>query len=752
MQRFSFCAARWIVSVLCAFSFAALAAEPTGLPSVVVLRITGVTPTSVTLNADVQLHGLPANGGFEYGPDTQYGSAIGFVGSPAVTEGTTEMSFPIGGLTTGKVYHYRASASSSAGTVVSEDHTLIAGHTPPLAGSNEYTQRDGPGPFELDVIVDDHGFDNTTLHIASVTQPAHGHVEILPGGITVSYLVTEAGYAGDDTFTYTVEDSMGDQDTGRVVMHVGRVPVVSTVLFVTGDGVPIPATAGALPRNRPRFAAFGIPSLNNAGQVAFTASTSSRSERGSVIIGPDPLGQPKVVVSSGDRAPGRTGALLTASFASFGEALLNDSGDVAFIGRLKGPGVNSRNDRGIWIHEKGVLHMVARAGDPAPGTTGIFKSFRSVALSDRLYSPESVPGGGAGVAFLAQLVLGPGEVSPASDMGLWRYLAADAPAPALQLLVQEGGAIRLDAADDSPEEIVRSFSALEPQKGAAGHGFGLVVDVHNDHSLNVLARVNLGEDHEAIVEFRSDAENPIRLVASSQSSVNGSSLLDRFGPPTQSWDGQNAFVARVKEENFPTPEPTHPAVVYFANDVDTLTVFRVLEQGAEVPEVPGAAFSSFGNVVTNGVGIFAVTATIAGADMASSNDTGIWLDRYAGPQMLAREGAEAPGTGGAKFFSFLSLAMPGNGRPLFKAVTGSGRAGRRSAGVWFTDDDLVLRLAIREGDTVPGPKGGRIRLISVLERVADSATQTRSFDVNGDFVFRANFDSGRQAIVKADIP
>ena len=102
--------------------------------------------------------------------------------------------------------------------------------------------------------------------------------------------------------------------------------------------------------------------------------------------------------------------------------------------------------------------------------------------------------------------------------------------------------------------------------------------------------------------------------------------------------------------------------------------------------------------------------------------------------------------------SFLSLAMPANGRPLLKAMAEGGRGARRTAGVWFTDDDTVLRLAIREGDTVPGSRGGRIRILSVLERVADSAAQTRSFDENGDFVSRVNFDSGRQAIVKTDIP
>ncbi len=75
---------------------------------------------------------------------------------------------------------------------------------------------------------------------------------------------------------------------------------------------------GDLVLNRPRFAGFGIPSYNNAGEVAFTAATIARRARGSVIVGPSD-GASVVLVSSGDRAPDATGALLSATFASFGD-------------------------------------------------------------------------------------------------------------------------------------------------------------------------------------------------------------------------------------------------------------------------------------------------------------------------------------------------------------------------------------------------------------------------------------------------
>ena len=75
-----------------------------------------------------------------------------------------------------------------------------------------------------------------------------------------------------------------------------------------------------------------------------------------------------------------------------------------------------------------------------------------------------------------------------------------------------------------------------------------------------------------------------------------------------------------------------------------------------------------------------------------------------------------------------------------------------ASGIWFTDDDSALRLVLREGDVIPGDRGGRVRDIKFLEHIADSPTQTRSFNERGELIYRVSFGPGRQAIVKSTLP
>jgi hypothetical protein len=56
-----------------------------------------------------------------------------------------------------------------------------------------------------------------------------------------------------------------------------------------------------------------------------------------------------------------------ASTLAFGVPGLNNQGQVAFRAFLTGSGVDSTNSNGIWSNESGSLALVARAGDQAPG-------------------------------------------------------------------------------------------------------------------------------------------------------------------------------------------------------------------------------------------------------------------------------------------------------------------------------------------------------------------------------------------------
>ncbi len=239
MQRSSSRAALWMACVLCALSASRSAAAPGDLPTVRVLRIHSVTATSVTLNAAVELNGSPGGGGFEYGPDTHYGSGLTFTPieerlarsicplsrSPAWSLGVCITTAPLPRIPPGSVY--------------SEDHTFIAGNNPPYAQDDEYTQRDGTGPFELPVVGNAITTSTAPLsQIVAVTQPAHGHVRDPPRG-DHSFPILCPMPLSRATISLATRLRMlpAIRATGHVrVMHVGRLPVVSTVLFASGDG------------------------------------------------------------------------------------------------------------------------------------------------------------------------------------------------------------------------------------------------------------------------------------------------------------------------------------------------------------------------------------------------------------------------------------------------------------------------------------------------------------------------------------
>jgi len=212
-----------------------------------------------------------------------------------------------------------------------------------------------------------------------------------------------------------------------------------TLVYKSGD--PAPGTNPGVVFFNPGSSSLGF-SVNGSGQAAFF-------ER---VVGPgvDNVGGPDdegvganeyglwvsaggslaLVARNGDPAPG-AGAAVVFSHSFLGVTpVLNDAGQVAFRGRLIGPGVigpfvSGTNNIGIWSGAAGSLALVARAGDPAPDTDEgvVFRTF---------HSAPSLNGSGQ-TAFVGSLA-GPG-VDGANNMGLWSEGSGS-----LRLVVREGDA------------------------------------------------------------------------------------------------------------------------------------------------------------------------------------------------------------------------------------------------------------------------------------------------------------------------
>ncbi|HEY5720975.1 MAG TPA: tandem-95 repeat protein [Allosphingosinicella sp.] len=124
--------------------------------------------------------------------------------------------------------------------VVGEDtnNTLDFGfyaNQPPVAGDDNVTVDEDSGPNDLSaqLLANDTDPESDTRTITSATQGSFGSTSVVAGVLTYT---PNGNYNGSDSFTYTIDDGQGNQDTATVNVTVTAVndPVTGTV----------PATAG----------------------------------------------------------------------------------------------------------------------------------------------------------------------------------------------------------------------------------------------------------------------------------------------------------------------------------------------------------------------------------------------------------------------------------------------------------------------------------------------------------------------------
>lgn len=224
------------------------------------------------------------------------------------------------------------------------------------------------------------------------------------------------------------------------------------------------ARAGhAVPGTRPGvlFADFGDPRINNASNTVFSASLSGTGVDGANDSGiwSESNGSLALVIRAGDAAPGVAPGVI---FAEFGTTVINGSGDTAFSATLAGTNVDGTNDDSVWAEKNGLLQLVARAGDVAPGTNSgvIFSSFSGLTTNES-----------GDIAFLGT-IRGPGVLRGA-DRGIW---AMDRDG-LFQLIVREGDLF--DINDDPLTEDLRMISNVTSFLSSGGED-GRVSSLNNN--------------------------------------------------------------------------------------------------------------------------------------------------------------------------------------------------------------------------------------------------------------------------------
>lgn len=223
------------------------------------------------------------------------------------------------------------------------------------------------------------------------------------------------------------------------------------VLPVAIEGEVAPGTAGG---EGNQFFLFESPTVNDHGEIAFHARV-----RGSGVYSSDDNGiwsdaggnGLQLVARSGEAVPGTPDGVEFA-IDPLHQLSFNNRGQLAFASRLDGVGIDRSNDWGIWSGKTGDLKLVARDGEVAPG-----------AVDDARFSiPHDPLLNELGQIAFEALLTGDG-VTDANDGGIW---AQDIHG-ALRLVVREGDQVDLS---ENPQEVdIRTFSRFDLFNGDFGN-------------------------------------------------------------------------------------------------------------------------------------------------------------------------------------------------------------------------------------------------------------------------------------------
>jgi len=307
-----------------------------------------------------------------------------------------------------------------------------------------------------------------------------------------------------------------------------------------------------------------------------------------------------------------------------------------------------------------VFETRASSGEFAPGTVETFTSFSS--------SPAINASGR--VAFNASLT-----GSTFYDVGVWSDAGG-----ALALIARENF-----SAPDPDDEFAVFNGFADPRLNDAGdiafRGFIYIYQgIYSDAggTLEWLART----DHEA-----SDVG----------AGVNFSSIMD----PVFNGSGQAAFSAMLTGTGVGS---TNNQGIWAESGV---TLGLVARTGDAAPGGGGAVFSFISPPTFNDAGQTAFFASLTGAGVGGTNDSGVWSEGSGAMALVARKGDPAPGTAaGVVFNGFFPPSLNAAGKVAFTGIlTGTGVTGANDWGIW-SDAGGSLELVIREGDPAPGIGGG----------------------------------------------
>jgi hypothetical protein len=398
------------------------------------------------------------------------------------------------------------------------------------------------------------------------------------------------------------------------------------------------------------FGSLGIaPPISPTGQVVFTSQLSGGTNNYGVWTGSSPA-DTVLFAQIGQPAPGTSGLTFSSGDTS---PPRNFNNEIAAVGFVAGPGVDSNNNEGIWIGQPAVSSLLMREGSPAPlpngmrygSETALYSNY-TPALSDLgvvAFQTGLQDSGGNAISGTADFATQGTTIVPLA------YTGGQAPGlPAGATITSLGS-----PAISSLNEIIFSATYHNPV-GPISDGSIIYGSSTTFQPLPVTILAQSGEQAPNL------APGVIFQNVSFSSSASGTSI-------PMSALGGTIFYGTV----------TGPGITPGVNDQGVWSAVGVLiaRMGDAAPDVPGATFTSFTDtgIANNLAGVL---AQISGTVVTSDNNVGIWTGSAFHLHLAVRDGDVVPdGANAPLMISDLShFAMNSEGNFVFTSGTGAATA------------------------------------------------------------------------------